>query len=75
MDASSRQLAEYWPRIDALIAAAKEDPALRDRLQYGTPEQKLAALEKVGLSFEDLVHIHKELETIVYQGSLRFWWW
>lgn len=72
---SGIKLAEYWPRIDALIAAAKEDPDLRDTLHYGTPQLKLQVLEKFGLAFPDLVAIHRELETIVYQGSLRFWWW
>ena len=68
-------LGEQWPKINALILRSSEDPAFRDRLHYGTPNQKLTALSEVGLSFEELVFIHHELETIVFQGSLRFWWW
>lgn len=71
----TKTLADYWPKIDSLIAAAKEDPALRDKLQYGTPDQKRGVLNDFGLSFDDLVFIHRELATVVYQGSLRFWWW
>jgi len=71
----SSKLAQYWPAIDALIAHSRADPSFRDLLHYGTPEQKRIALEGHGLSLDDLVVIHHELETIVFQGSLRFWWW
>ncbi|HNS53020.1 MAG TPA: hypothetical protein PKO09_17805 [Anaerolineae bacterium] len=71
----ARTLAEYWPAIDGLIAHARADSAFQEVLHYGTPEQKRIALQGHGLSFEDLVFIHHELETIVFQGSLRFWWW
>lgn len=68
-------MAEQWPKIEALMDAAGDNERLRDVLQYGTPQDKLAALERFGLSFEDLVFIHKELEKIVHQSPLRFWWW
>ncbi len=75
MHSEGRTLSEYWPKIDGLIEAARSDPGLQDRLHYGTPDQKLEVLNSFGLSFEDLVFIHHQLETIVFQGSIRFWWW
>lgn len=75
MPPQSRPLNELWPAIEELVEAAKTDKTLRDVLQHGTPEQKRQALEERGLPFHELVFIHRELEQIVYQGSLRFWWW
>jgi hypothetical protein len=75
MPPQSRPLNQLWPVIEELVEAAKSDKTLRDVLQHGTPEQKRAALEERGLPFHELVFIHRELEQIVYQGSLRFWWW
>ncbi len=66
---------EYSGKIDDLLADARMHPEVQALLHYGTPEQKLAKLEEHGLTFDVLVRIHRELETIVYQGSLRFWWW
>jgi hypothetical protein len=70
-------LADYWDKIDALIAAASDpdNEPLRRVLEYGTPEQKREQLEEFDLSHDDLVYIHEELKKIVYQGSLKFWWW
>lgn len=70
-----RPLKDLWPVIEALVEEAKTDDKLRDVLQHGTPEQKREALEDLDLPFHELVFIHRELEQIVYQGSLRFWWW
>jgi hypothetical protein len=70
-----RPLDELWPEIERLVEAARTDDKLRDLLQHGTPEQKRKELANRGLPFHELVFIHRELEQIVYQGSLRFWWW
>lgn len=67
-------LSQYWERIDSLLDAAGDEEVKRV-LQYGTPEQKRSLLKQFDLDHADLVFIHKELEKIVYQGSLRFWWW
>ena len=75
MAVSGKQLAEYWPKIDALIARAKEDPGLRDRLQYGTPDQKLEVLQEAGLEFEDLVYMYNELRVLLSTRAKGFWWW
>ena len=69
------KLSLYWPKIDAVIERAETDPAFQDVLHYGTPSQKLEALKQYGLFFEDLVIIHRQLEKVVFQGSLKFWWW
>jgi hypothetical protein len=29
----------------------------------------------VGLSFDDLVFIHRELETVLHNSPAKFWWW
>jgi len=68
-------LSDHWPKIEALIARAKKDPEFRDIFQFGTPSQKLEALGSVGLVFDDLVFIHRELETVLHNSPAKFWWW
>lgn len=64
-----------WEKFDALIEAASDDPGLRELLQYGTPAAKMEALREYGFSFEELVAIHRELEKIIYKGSIPWWFW
>lgn len=71
------QKQNVFEAIGLLIEHAREDPALRAILQYGTPQQKLEVLsgDPYNLTFEDLVQMHKEIELIIYQGSVKWWWW
>ena len=69
-------IGRYAAQIDELIALAKDDPAVQDILQFGTPQAKLDLLqERVDLSFEDLVEMQRDLEEVIFAGSLPFWWW
>ena len=68
-----------WERFTELIAAATGDEddqvMFRKKLQYGTPEEKMRVLTEFGFTFEELVHIHAELEKVFYKGSLPWWFW
>jgi hypothetical protein len=69
-----------WGKFTALIEAATgtddERVLFRKKMQYGTPETKMRLLEEeFGLTFEELVKIHEELEKVFYKGSLPWWFW
>lgn len=68
---------KVWEAVERLIedASADDGEALRRILQHGTPQQKLEVLQKYELNFDDLVDAHKDLEKIIYKGSVPWWWW
>lgn len=67
---------ELLEKINEVIEAAEADQVVYDILQNGTPEQKRRLLEeRFGLSFEDLMAMYKELQTILNAKGLPFWWW
>jgi hypothetical protein len=67
-----------WDKIQKVIDMASgtdEGMETRGILQHGTPEMKLALLKKAGIEFSDLEAMHKELEKVIYKGSIPWWWW
>ena len=73
--APSTRFSETWDKFDKVIRNAMENPEYRNVFQYGTPSQKLELLQREGLTFEDLVQIHHELENVLHNSPAKFWWW
>jgi hypothetical protein len=64
-----------WEKFDELIYAAMDDRSLRKALEFGTPHQKMEILKSHGFTFEEMVEIHEKFESIIYKGSIPWWFW
>jgi hypothetical protein len=62
-------------KIERVIEVAADNQDLSDILEFGTPEAKLEVLRKFDLTFEELVEMHKKLDSVLHQSSIKFWWW
>ena len=68
------KLTKYWPHIDQVLEAAKEDSAVMAVLQDGTKAERNAELAKHGLEEAEAKFIYDELNKVFPAGA-RFWWW